>query len=131
MASEREGMGIKSQLEYKLGEAWFRTDVSSMSDLELQAWAQIRDADLPEPEQEYQFLDTRKFRWDFCWPSKMVALEIQGGIWTGGAHVRPKRYEQDCHKLCLGVAAGWKVLWATPGMLDDESMLEYLREVLA
>ena len=41
---------------------------------------------------EYRFHPDRKWRSDFCWPAEDVRLfvEIEGGIWTDGRHVRGK-----------------------------------------
>lgn len=30
---------------------------------------------------EYRFDKKRRYRWDFCHPESMVAIEIQGGVW--------------------------------------------------
>lgn len=72
---------------------------------------QIAAAGLPEPVEEFRFHTVRRWRWDLCWPERMLALEIQGGVWSGGRHTRGKGYENDCEKLNEGILAGWRVLW--------------------
>ena len=43
---------------------------------------------LPEPTLEAQIIPDRKFAFDFCWEPWKVCLEVQGGIWSRGAHGR-------------------------------------------
>lgn len=76
----------------------------------------IRAAGLPEPVREYRFT---KYRFDFAWPDQCVAVEIEGGIWTGGGHVRGKGYESNCIKYNLATLKGWRLLRFTSGMLGD------------
>jgi very-short-patch-repair endonuclease len=69
---------------------------------------------LPIPEAEFRFHPTRKFRFDFAWPEFRLGLEIDGGIWTGGRHVRPKGFLRDQEKTNLAAVEGWAVLRVTP-----------------
>ena len=79
---------------------------------------------------QYKFHPTRKWRFDFAWPTIKVAVEIQGGTWTGGAHVRGAGYEKDCEKLNNAVLLGWKVLYFTSKMVRSGEGLELLKRVL-
>lgn len=72
---------------------------------------------LPAPEREYVFHKKRKWRFDFAWPDLLIAVEVEGGIWVGGRHVRGEGYEADCEKYNEAQLAGWMVLRFTPGML--------------
>lgn len=85
-------------------------------------WRQLAPTAAPEPVAEYEFLEDRKFRLDFAWPEHKVGLELQGGTWTKGAHVRGKGYREDCEKLNLAQLDGWIVLWVTTDMLSDDPM---------
>jgi hypothetical protein len=89
---------------------------------------------LPEPVREYEFAQTRKWRFDLAWPGSMVAAEVDGGVWTGGRHTRGKGYEEDCEKLSVAAAMGWRVICCTPGQVEDgragawvKAALEYER----
>lgn len=43
---------------------------------------QILLAGLPEPKTQYRFHANCQWRFDFCWrPQRLVACEIEGGIW--------------------------------------------------
>jgi hypothetical protein len=66
--------------------------------------------DLPRPQPEYQFVPERGWRFDYAWPDSMVALEIEGGVYTGGRHVRGAGYEQDLDKYNEAALRGWKVI---------------------
>ena len=51
----------------------------------------------------------RRFRFDFALLDKMVAFEIDGGIWTNGRHTRGKGFEQDALKHFHAELQGWHV----------------------
>jgi len=92
---------------------------------------------LPRPEPEFVFHPTRKWAFDFAFPTDPVfvrdpvlgkpptsfgrlALEIDGGIWKkgrdgkiGGRHNRPKGFSEDCVKLNEAILLGWFVLRCT------------------
>lgn len=57
---------------------------------------------------EYQFAPPRRWRYDFAWPERRVAVEFDGGQWVafGGRHNR----DSDREKLNHGAALGWRVL---------------------
>jgi very-short-patch-repair endonuclease len=66
--------------------------------------------DLPEPEQEHRFHATRKWRFDFCWPDYMLAVEIEGLTRQGGRHQRSAGYRSDMQKYRAAEELGWRVL---------------------
>lgn len=72
---------------------------------------------LPEPVPEYQFHPTRRWRFDYSWPMRMVALEVEGGIWTNGRHTRGSGAVADLEKYSEAAIAGWRVIYCTPGDL--------------
>ena len=100
------------------------------SPLETQFAAQIRQAGLPEPVRELVFHTDRKWRVDFCWPEAMVAVEIDGGTWTGGRHTRGKGYEADREKLNEATLMGWTVLGVTGGQIRTRQALGWLERAL-
>ena len=51
----------------------------------------------PELIKEHRFHPTRKWRVDF-WHNSGVAIEIEGGVWTGGRHTRGKGFIADMEK---------------------------------
>ena len=68
---------------------------------------------LPLPIREFRF-SKRRFRFDFAFPDRKVAVEIEGGGWLYGRHHRPKGYERDLEKYNLAQSLGWKVFRFTP-----------------
>jgi len=88
--------------------------------------------DLPQPEREYRFSPPRRFRFDLAWIAKSVAVELEGGTWIRGSHVRGKRYASDCEKYNLAALDGWTVLRFTTDMLarDPAGCIEQVRAAL-
>lgn len=72
---------------------------------------------LPKPTPEYAFAAPRKWRFDFSYPTERVALEVEGGFWTGGAHARGKHARSDMEKYNTAALNGWRVLRTTPEQL--------------
>ena len=85
---------------------------------------------LPTPVAEYRFHETRKWRFDLAWPDLMLALEIEGGVWTRGRHVRPKGFLEDVSKYNAATSAGWLVLRCTWADIDSGKAFETVREAM-
>lgn len=79
---------------------------------------------------EYKFLPDRKFKFDFAIPELMIALEVEGGIWTGGRHTRPVGFKKDMEKYNLAASNGWLVLRTTPGEVCMEDTLEIVKKTI-
>lgn len=62
---------------------------------------------------EFQFHPTRRWRFDYAIPAKKVAVEVDGGVWTGGRHINPAGYINDMEKLNTAASMGWLVLRTT------------------
>jgi hypothetical protein len=73
----------------------------------------------PLPVREYKFHPIRKWRFDLAWPERRVAVELDGGTWSGGRHTRGSGYQKDCEKLNTAVRGGWRVLRYTQTDLRD------------
>jgi very-short-patch-repair endonuclease len=70
----------------------------------------LRSAGIGNFAPEYRFHPERKWRFDFAWPDIMLAVEIEGGIWAGGRHVRGQGFEDDLVKYNEAAKLGWIVL---------------------
>lgn len=77
---------------------------------------------IPKPIPEYQFLIERQFRIDYAWPLHLVAMEIEGGIYTNGRHVRPKGFKQDMFKYNVLAELGWLLLRYEPKKIDFDQI---------
>ena len=74
---------------------------------------------LPAPEREHKFHPTRRWRFDFAWPDKGVAVEVDGGTWGAKSrHTTGAGYEKDCEKLNAAALGGWLVLRYTTTMIQ-------------
>ena len=99
-------------------------------DLEGEMQFAIQAAGLLMPEHGYKFWPGRRHEFDFAWPHLLLALEVMGGTFSGGAHVRGARYEQDCEKLCEAAIRGWRVMYVTAAMIDDGRALAFIERAL-
>jgi len=77
-------------------------------------------------EREYKFHPTRKWRFDFAWPLEKFAVEIEGGVWSGGRHTRGKGFIEDCIKYNEAVMLGWRVIRVTTEMVENGEAMAYI-----
>jgi hypothetical protein len=105
-------------------------DVST-SRLETAFLLSCRLRGLPEPIREFRFAAVAvggtgagvrgrlrvcglaDWRFDFAWPDRLVAVEIDGGVWSRGRHTRGAGYIEDRRKLNRAVQLGWRVVGFT------------------
>jgi len=80
--------------------------------------------ELPEPEREFKFCEERKWRADFAWPDQRLLVEIEGGTWGGGRHVRGKGFEDDLEKYNAAMLLGWDVARFSGTMVNDGQALK-------
>ncbi len=92
--------------------------------------ALVKRAKLPLPVAEYRFHPTRKWRCDFAWPDRKVALEVEGGVWTGGRHTRGAGFLRDAEKYNELARMGWRLLRVTPTQLHDLTTITLLTDTL-
>ncbi|WP_257993592.1 DUF559 domain-containing protein [Cupriavidus pauculus] len=71
---------------------------------------QVKSSGLTGQEREYRFDPIRMWRFDFAWPARRLAVEVEGGTWTGGRHTRGSGYQADLEKYNAAAAQGWTVL---------------------
>jgi len=84
------------------------------------------------PEREYKFHPKRKWRFDFALPDRMVAIEIEGGVWSGGRHTRGSGYIKDLEKYNQAALMGWAILRFTSDQVISgeaiDTVLQYLND---
>lgn len=71
----------------------------SKSALEEEFAFHLKAAKVKKADREYVFARPRRWRFDFAWPDEMVAVEVEGGIYSRGRHVRPQGFINDCEKM--------------------------------
>ena len=62
---------------------------------------------------EFRFHESRKWRFDYAHQTLKIALEIEGGVWSGGRHTRGSGFLGDIEKYNAATAAGWAVFRCT------------------
>jgi hypothetical protein len=64
----------------------------------------------PDAVAEHRFAHGRRWRFDFAVPSLLVAVEINGAIWTSGRHSRGSGLLKEYEKMRAAAILGWRVL---------------------
>jgi very-short-patch-repair endonuclease len=84
------------------------------------------------PMREYKFAAAigRQWRFDFCFPTAKIAVEVEGGVWTSGAHTRGKHFSSDAEKYNTAVKMGWRVLRYTTEMVMRGDAINDVLELL-
>lgn len=94
------------------------------SQLEENLAFQVRVLKLPAPQREYRFAahqvgmgagvksrlqaaGLKDWRLDFAWPDQMLAVEVEGGGWSGGRHTTGQGFEEDMQKYHHVMRLGW------------------------
>ena len=84
---------------------------------------------LPKPEEEFVFSE-RKFRFDYAFVDKKVAVEQEGGIWTRSGHSHPTGIIRDMEKYNLAASLGWRVLRVQPKDLLKAETFDLIKKTL-
>lgn len=79
---------------------------------------------------EYRFAPPRRWRADYRIDPD-VLVEVEGGLWTGGAHARPKGIIRDIEKANEAVLMGYRLLRVTPDMIKDGTALALIERAIA
>ena len=98
-----------------------------MSELTI-AW--LEEMGLPPPVAEFRFAPPRRWRLDFAWPESRLALEVEGGVWVRGRHVRGAGFMRDMEKYNILCAMGWRLLRVVPATLHTVETAELIRQSL-
>ena len=101
-----------------------------LSQLEEELAFQIKAIGLPEPEREYQFYPKRKFRADFAWIKQKLLVEVEGGIWSKGAHARPRGILRDMEKGNLAALGGWMYLRVSADDIKELRAIDLIETAL-
>ncbi|WP_320980025.1 hypothetical protein [Bacteroides sp.] len=79
---------------------------------------------------EYKFHPTRKWRFDYAIPEHKIALEVEGGIWTGGRHTRAQGFLGDIEKYNTATLMGWRVFRTTPDELYRTATINLIKNAI-
>lgn len=86
---------------------------------------QISTVGLPAPVREYRHIPGRKYRLDFAWPDRLIAVEVQGMV-----HRIKERFEADIEKRAESLLAGWTVLEVSGASIRDGRAIGWIEKLL-
>jgi very-short-patch-repair endonuclease len=101
----------------------------------------IELAGLPTPERQHRFAKDlgRQFRFDFAWPDRKLAVEVDGATFMlrrsskqRGRLVPVGRHNrrEDLQRANIAARLGWMVLRYTPDMVFKGEAIRDLRDIL-
>lgn len=90
----------------------------------------LRLVNTPRYQTEFKFHPTRKWRFDYAWPERKVAIEFHGKVWRQGGHTRGSGFIKDREKMNEAIMHGWKVLEITQEHIDSGLAEKWIRELL-
>lgn len=83
------------------------------------------------PVRQYRFHPTRQWRFDLAWPEERLAVEVDGGVWSNGRHVRGAGYISDCEKCAEAAILGWRVIRVPTQWVQSGVAVEMIERALA
>jgi very-short-patch-repair endonuclease len=94
---------------------------------------QFRAAKLPEPTEQHLFGKAigRRWRFDFAWLDRMLAVEVEGGVYVQGRHTRGSGFTADIEKYNAATLMGWRVLRVTPEHIRTGAALRFVEEAMS
>lgn len=118
-----ENSGTKTGYEYQ-------ENVKGM--IYLKAIKQILERELGvEVFLEHQFHPKRKWRFDMAIPSLMLAIEIEGAVYSNGRHTRGSGFLKDIEKYNQAALLGWTLLRFTHVKHTNHEIIEFVKKILA
>jgi len=101
------------------------------SNLELTLHLQMSQQRIAGYVMEHKFHPTRRWRFDFCWPQEKIALEVEGGTWSGGRHTTGSGFKKDCEKYNHAARMGFRVFRFTGDMVKSGEAVSWIKEILS
>ena len=90
----------------------------------------LRARKLETPVREHHFHPRRGWRFDLAWPDRKLACEVDGGVHSGGRHVRGRGFEEDAVKLNEALLLGWRVLRVSTGQVKTGEAADWIAAAL-
>ena len=93
-------------------------------------WHQIKCMKFPGFIRQYKFHPSRNYEADFCNPSILLILEVDGGTWMDkGGHTTGTGYEHDRERDLEALMLGYKVMRFVPDMVNDGRAIKYIEKI--
>jgi len=83
----------------------------------LSSWTQYYPRHLPIT--QVQFAKPKLWKFDFAWPSRLIAVEVQG---MGPGHCSLEGMTKDYNKQMAALLLGWRVVYLTKNHLSQENI---------
>jgi hypothetical protein len=80
----------------------------------------------PELTKEYRFHPHRRWRLDYYHAPTQTGIELHGGVWSEGRHVRGKGFLGDLDKMNAAQMQGIVVLQLGTGQVDHQHVTEII-----
>ena len=87
-------------------------------------------AGLPEPVCEYAFAPPRRWRFDYAFIEQKVAVEVDGGLFSGGRHARGAGIRKDYEKRNNAAILGWRMLHFLPEQVESGEAIDAIERTL-
>lgn len=69
----------------------------------------------------------RDWRFDMAMPEIKLAIEVEGGGWSGGRHTRGAGFEGDLMKYDAASRLGWTIYRCSPAMVSKRQAVETIK----
>ena len=89
-------------------------------------WRMLGGAELAT---EHRFHPERRWRFDYAHLPTKTAIEINGGVWSGGRHNRGAGYLRDREKVNAAQMLGWKVFELGTGQVTVDNVQAIINHV--
>lgn len=81
-------------------------------------------------QQEFQFHSIRKFRFDYAIEEFKIGIEVEGGVFTKGAHGSITGILRDMEKYNLATSEGWSILRTLPSKIMDYDFIKIIEQTI-
>lgn len=83
----------------------------------------------PALETEHKFDTVMGWRADYLHRPTMTLIELEGGAWTGGRHVRGKGFIEDCFKYNEAAIHGYRLFRIGTGMATAHYLERIIKQL--
>lgn len=92
---------------------------------------QLRAHKIDGFEEQYRFLPTRLWKFDFAQPDNKIAVELDGGIWgKKSGHNSGIGILQKMEKMNEAQRLGWRVFSFSGDQVKNGEAIQYLLDIL-